>query len=386
MHDADTFARMPALGSTAEQPQTEVLLHTFEKEREVVYRGEVYLVRDNGAVSRCARPQVRRRRLDEVWTFGTFNRHSGYFEIAGHVVHRIVATAFHGPGPSPDHVVDHIDTNRLNNRAENLRWVTRLDNILLNPITRARIEIAYGSLEAFFKNPGACFIPKWEWMRIVTKEQAEESRKRLLAWAEKGQAGRGGTLGDWLYEPMPKYSAPAGEEDAGAPLAAAQREAFHVPTFTNPLVERDVRRAGAVVVRAALEPEPLDTPSLTAGAFQRKWRTPTEFPHCPGTATDDAVKDYLERLTPGAMFARNRYGENIVVEAATGPDNIISVVCSAPPDSVKGWTHAKVYRDGQAFCHESGGTFFSHEGAMKAHCMAIGAPYDAYEDSIDDYC
>ncbi|MGV1990001.1 HNH endonuclease signature motif containing protein [Agrobacterium sp. 22-221-1] len=385
MHDADTFARMPALESTAEPPHIEVLLHTFEKEREAVYRQEVYLVRDNGAVSRCARPQARSRRLDEVWTLGTFNKHSGYFEIAGHVVHRIVATAFHGARPTPDHVVDHIDSNRLNNRAENLRWVTRLENILLNPITRARIEIAYGSLEAFFKNPSACFIPKWDWMRVVTKEQAEESRKRLRAWAEKGQVRGGGSLGDWLYEPMGQSLPTLGVHD-NALLMAAQREALDVPTFTTPLIDRDVRRPGAVLKRAVLEPESLDTPSLTPNAFQRKWRTPTEFPNCPETSTGNAVTNYLERLTRGAVFARNCYGENIVVEAATGPGNIISIVCSAPPDSVKGWTHAKVYCGGQAFCHESGGTFFSNEGAMKAHCITIGAPYDAYEDSIDDYC
>jgi hypothetical protein len=126
---------------------------------------------------RCARPQRRRRPLDEIWTFGTLNRHSGYPELAGHVVHRIVATAFHGPCPSAEYVVDHIDTNRQNNRADNLRWVTRLDNILLNPITRTRIELEYGSLEAFFENPGASFLPNMEWMRAVTKEQAAESRK-----------------------------------------------------------------------------------------------------------------------------------------------------------------------------------------------------------------
>jgi hypothetical protein len=73
--------------------------------------------------------------------------------IGNHVVHQIVASAFHGPRPSKDHVVDHIDTNRQNNRPDNLRWVTRLENILLNPITCARIVLAYGSLEAFFENP-----------------------------------------------------------------------------------------------------------------------------------------------------------------------------------------------------------------------------------------
>ncbi|WP_294143305.1 HNH endonuclease signature motif containing protein [uncultured Sanguibacteroides sp.] len=33
------------------------------------------------------------------------------------------------------YVVDHIDTNRQNNRIENLRWLTKLENVLLNPIS-----------------------------------------------------------------------------------------------------------------------------------------------------------------------------------------------------------------------------------------------------------
>jgi hypothetical protein len=107
--------------------------------------------------------------------------------------HRIVAAAFHGPGPSSEYVVDHIDTNRQNNRPDNLRWVTRLESILLNPITLARIEFAYGSLDAFFANPGAAQVPNWEWMRTVTKEEAQQCKKRLLGWAKKGQVRKRGS-------------------------------------------------------------------------------------------------------------------------------------------------------------------------------------------------
>ncbi len=385
MHDTDIFARMPVLDVSAVQPPLSELLLVFEKEVEAAFQDELYRVRDNGAVFRCARPGGRRRKLDEAWTFGALNRHSGYFEIAGHVVHRIVATAFHGVCPSSEHVVDHIDTNRLNNRPDNLRWVTRLENILLNPITRARIELAYGSLEAFFRNPGASVIPNWEWMRIVTKEQAEESRQRLLAWAQTAQNPKGGKLDDWLFAPARPGVASATPVDE-AQLTAAQREALQVPAFEFPVTEREVRIPGAVTRRPIFEPEPLETESLTASAFQRKWRTPTEFPQCPTEVGDGALADYLARLSSGAVFTRSRFGENIVVEAAMGPGNILSVVSSAPPESVKGWARAQVYVEGEKFCHESCGTFFEREGVMKAHCKAIGATYEQYGESIDDYC
>lgn len=44
-------------------------------------------------------------------------------------VHQLVCEAFHGPKPSPQAVVIHIDENALNNRPENLRWGTQKENL-----------------------------------------------------------------------------------------------------------------------------------------------------------------------------------------------------------------------------------------------------------------
>lgn len=49
------------------------------------------------------------------------------------LVHRLVAEAW-CPNKNNYEVVDHIDTNKLNNCAENLRWVTTKENIN-NPLT-----------------------------------------------------------------------------------------------------------------------------------------------------------------------------------------------------------------------------------------------------------
>lgn len=56
------------------------------------------------------------------------------------LVHRLVAFAF-VDGYFADAVADHIDTNPLNNRADNLKWCTCLENSN-NPLTIEAMSIA----------------------------------------------------------------------------------------------------------------------------------------------------------------------------------------------------------------------------------------------------
>lgn len=44
-------------------------------------------------------------------------------------VHKLVCESFHGSMPFPRMDVAHCDGNRLNNRAQNLRWATRTENL-----------------------------------------------------------------------------------------------------------------------------------------------------------------------------------------------------------------------------------------------------------------
>ena len=118
--------------SSSRNGKADQLIDIFEREMEVEYRGERYRVRDNGSAHRLPQKRQKTRPLDDQWTFGRQGLSTGYMYLSGVPVHRIVCVAFHGEPPTDRHVVYHIDTNRAKNRPENLRWVTRLVNVLLN--------------------------------------------------------------------------------------------------------------------------------------------------------------------------------------------------------------------------------------------------------------
>lgn len=317
----------------------------FNAEVACSYRGENYLVRDNGAVLRLARPEQRKRPLDDTWTFGTPSSHDGYMALASHKLHRVVATAFHGEQPSKSHGVDHIDTNRRNNRPENLRWVTRLENILLNPVTAKRIEYLYGSIEEFLADPqnpkNGSLTPDFEWMRTVTAAEAEYSRKRLLTWAAADRPKGGGKLGEWIFG------------RGTAPLN---------------------------------EPSPELVASKTPGAMQRNWQVPAEFPLCPDTKDIAPLATYFARLTRGTVAVISPWGETKVGEVAMiDHDRAICLLGEHGEDAIKPWSIAQItFEDGQ-FVHESQGTFFMRDGAEKAFALAQGLPWEGGE-VFDDYC
>ena len=322
-----------------------VFVDDFAREADCTYRGEEYSVRDNGAVLRCSREGKRKRPLDETWTFGTACASTGYMGMSNHRVHQIVATAFHGPQPTKDHVVDHIDTNRRNNRPENLRWVTRLENILRNPITAKRVKYHYGSIEAFLTDPSrlrkGSLTKDFEWMRTVTPVEAEYSRKRLLDWAQSDSPSTGGAMGDWIFEP-------------GAAREEETQEA---------LVQ-----------------------SKTSGAVQRYWRVPAEFPLCPNPDHKKPLKAYFDRLEKDAVFAVSPWGQTQVAKAATSSEgSSLFILGALVGQAVKPWSLAKVTYEGGKFVHESCGTFFAFDGADKQFTLIQGLPWEG-GDSIDDYC
>ena len=84
------------------------LLTQFTEERTCEYKGRCYLVRDNGSLYRLRKLGCNPSKWDETWTFGIKDPNNGYMFLSSNVrVHQVVCTAFHGPAPYPDMVVDH---------------------------------------------------------------------------------------------------------------------------------------------------------------------------------------------------------------------------------------------------------------------------------------
>lgn len=329
------------------------LLETYSDVQECHYKNEQYSVRDNGTVLRHTPINKRTRPTDNNWTFGKLNIKTGYLEIAAVRIHRIVATAFHGEAPTREHVVDHIDTNKQNNRPDNLRWVTKLENVLLNPITVRRIEISCGcSIEEFLDNPSKFrnkfLYPNYEWMCAVSREEAQASLQRLQEWAESDKPLQGGSLGEWIFN---------------------RSISSQVPDY----IEEELEFIN----------------SLTPNAVQkvRNWKTPSEFPCCPQESTSNPIADYFANLEVGKVFSRNQYTSSIIERFAVSKDEkTLWIMCeSGDENPIKPYSLAEVTNQNNVFVHNSLGTFFEKDGAEKQFTLAQGLEWTG-GDTIDDYC
>ena len=324
----------------------------FNKEINCTYNGELYSVRDNGEVFRHPRIKERLRPNDNKWTFGKLNSKKEYLEIASVRIHRIVALAFHGEPPTKEHVVDHIDTNKQNNRPENLRWVTRFENIVLNPITAKKIILRCGSVETFLADP-LKFREKFpeqnlNWMCTVSIQDAHTSLKRMLDWAKSDKKPSGGSLGKWIFYRGIK------QDQHNDPIPK-------VPDLVK---------------------------SKTLNALQRNWRVPSEFPCCPQTYDDEPLKAYAEKLKTGSVFCLNEAYSSLLSKSTLSDNKQSIYIISESTEgenAIKPWALAKITYENGLFVHTCLRNFFTEEGADKQYCVAQGLEWTG-GDSMDDYC
>ena len=364
----------------------QVSVDDFSEVRECDYKEEHYSVRDNGSVMRHPKPGKKPRPTDNAWTFGKKNESNGYMYLGTHRIHIICAIAFHGERDSKVFVVDHIDTNRCNNRKDNLRWLTRLENALNNPITRKRIEwLCGGDIQKFIENPKCLQStgrwPDLEWMRTVTPEEARNAKENLERWSKKP-----------IFTPDPNLPTVELKRDKEWMFKAPKPE---VPDPRTPeQKEADAREWHRRMVLAQQEEERRETllrnlPNYVqaispAIAGQRNWGTPSEFPCCPDVMTEDVIERYAEALKEEVVFCRNRLWESTVLQAMLIDGGTRIAVATSSSTGLKDAV-AVVYVDGAKIIHETYGTYFSEDGVRKAMTELQGLEWTG-GDVFDDYC
>ena len=350
---------------------TKSIIDEFSEIRECVYKDEKYSVRDNGAVFRHPKNPSKPRSLDNYWTFGIKNVTNGYMMHGSHRIHIIVASAFHGTYDSKIYVVDHIDTNRCNNRKENLRWLTRLENALYNPVTRKRIEyLCGGDIQKFIEDPScirdlAGTSQDIMWMRTVSKEEARNAYERVMAWVDKpNQAESTGVkMGEWVYKPY---------NPTKKSLDFDLNRINRVEKGENTNIVEDWRYGL--------------TESLTLNALQKNWRTPTEFLLCPTEVKSEAIAEYYETLEVDKIFCRNRYSESKIIDFAISADKQkLWVVTDSGENSFKRWALAEISYENGYYIHSAYSTYFEKDGAMKYFTKVQGKEW-AGGDVFDDFC
>ena len=395
------------------------MINNFKEVKECIYKDEHYSVRDNGAVMRHLREGEKVRIDDNRWTFGLKNTKTGYMMLGQHRVHIIVATAFYGARDSKIYVVDHIDTNRCNNRVENLRWFTRLENALNNEITKNKIIYICGSIEAFVENPNILRErlnqvkgPSLEWMRTVTPNEAKAAYDNVRKyWAEQAKKPKplaGSKLNEGIYTAVNQKQAKT-INSADVIVADGSQSDFIISNeeweqMTRSLIKPD---AAPTIVQNEIENNTTENvvkateevvynlvkAKSPETAWQMNWKTPTDFLCCPTSIGDNPIAEYFDRLVVGNDYnSTSYYGESepssiqqLVEKALIAADNTIVVISYNKRFAIKPYALSKIsFRDGM-FIHESLGTFFEEDGVRKCFTLAQGLEWTG-EETFDDYC
>ena len=391
----------------------------FSAVKDCDYKGEHYSVRDNGAIMRHPKSN-RVRPKDNKWTFGLPND-KGYCAFCGEVVHRIVAFAFLGEPENNQLVVDHIDTNRQNNRPENLRWVTKLENALNNPLTLRKI-LYYCTLPEFIENPKILAQRAQDinlsWMGTVTAEEARISFNNLKHLHElhliKNNTKTGG-IGNWIFNEkfgtwIPTAIAPLKNEsqyqsvnnktqydvldtpinDQESHMEDGWGEPIDISKFDESFWGKEfLENQSKKNDKSEINEEEIEFleffKTSNKLAVQRGWSpyTNPEFPCCPTEISNQPLQDYFNNLKAEKIYVTTNYGASTVFEFTLYKDKII--VSTKIPGGIKNYALSEIEWNGEVFIHTSKGTFFEENGVRAAYTRAQDLEWDG-PDSIDDYC
>ena len=367
-------------------------INDFKEERSCEYKGRQYLARDNGAIMRLPKEGSKAKKNDNAWSYGIKDERTGYMMFSGYIrVHQVVCTAFHGPEPQPHMVVDHKDTNRSNNRPENLRWLTRIENALFNDATRKKIIYLCGSVEAFINNPAIlrskALPPNVSWMRTVTKEEAAACLKHVEEWAKRDSkpatdSKGAGKIDDWIFDDKEASEADKWFSDSSRfsrrPPMMSKEESQKFLESLQEVSDDELDYEGYE--------QPVLYESLSPNVKQINWKTPNNFLCCPSPETNTSIKDYLGNLEIGKTFSRDNYNNHSdVLDWGYNDKEDALYILTHKADGIKPYGLCKVFIQDGYYIHESVTTCFEENGARQCLASAMGEEWNG-PDSIDNHC
>lgn len=314
----------------------------FHEEKACTYKNETYSVRDNGAVLRHSGNSERKRKIDDIWTFGTLDD-KGFMRIGGEKINRIVATAFYGAPASEQYVVFHKNYNSQDNRAKNLSWVTKFEFKILQPSIQSQLRLLLGTkIESILSDISilqTIDVPNLNWMKSVTQAEADACLQKFVDL---------------------KFSTP--EE----------------------IEELEWHTQNSKVELKSLNPDYRE--SLTPNAVVIGNMIPSYFPCCPQEKTDDPLKAYFEQLQPGNVYYMNSKYKVLVQQTAICADKIIIKCESADAqNAIKPWSVSIITYENGFYVHDLYRTCFQENSADKYFTVLQGKDWTG-GSVFDDYC
>lgn len=315
-------------------------IDVFTRETTCEYKGELYLVRDNGAVMRHARQGMAFRKLDNIWTFGTKDS-KGYMKINKHRVHIIVAKAFIPCDKKGNVIVDHKDTNRCNNRVENLRWLTRLENVLLNEATLKRVTfLCGGDINNFLEDPSCLKDLTGDnqdvmWMRTVSAEEAKKAWETISAWAKRPSTSLFPSMrrepitdfDEWVHahevQQAQSFTLDKLRNTCTKDIKPNLNNNANDESSTESLFNQNLLTEEELESILDMMGEPKRSPSaifaeelresMTKGAMQVTFTEMMQFPLCPDNPSG-GLDSYAINLKKGEVFACSESGKKYVID------------------------------------------------------------------------
>jgi len=114
-------------------------------------------------------------------------------------------------------------------------------------------------------------------------------------------------------------------------------------------------------------------PSATPNCLQ-SWSTPKEFLCAP--QDEMSVESYFRQLKQGAVYSKNRYGEQTVIKAELSTDKQRCFLMSYDPKAFKHWFVSEIYIENGNFIHNLYSSAFDEEGAEYHFCTVSGKEWD----------